>query len=264
MVNTQKIKFFLTEFVFFGLKELRACLFAGAFFAVLFLSKFIDLGGLPRYDFLLVAAVLMQILMLVFRLESFKELCAICLFHVIGLALEIFKTSPNIASWSYPEFSYFRVYNVPLYSGFMYAAVGSYMIQAWRVFDLKLYKMPHFGVSLVLCVAIYANFFTHHFVHIDFRYVLLMLVMVIYASASVAFTPRKNEYKMPLVLAFFLIGFFIWIAENIATFFGAWVYPNQATSWHIVGFGKISSWVLLAIISFIIVALLKKLEHQVK
>ena len=35
---------------------------------------------------------------------------------------------------------------------------------------------------------------------------------------------------MPLVLSFVLIGFFIWIAENIATFFSAWEYPNQSES----------------------------------
>lgn len=63
---------------------------------------------------------------------------------------------------------------------------------------------------------------------------------------------------MPLTLAFFLVGFFIWIAENIATFFGAWVYPYQAGQWAIVGPNKISSWMLLVIISFIIVAALKQ------
>lgn len=63
---------------------------------------------------------------------------------------------------------------------------------------------------------------------------------------------------MPMVLAFFLIGFFVWVAENIATFFGAWVYPNQAHEWAIVGPAKISSWALLVIISFIIVAALKR------
>ncbi|MBW9235086.1 DUF817 domain-containing protein [Leptospira santarosai] len=28
--------------------------------------------------------------------------------------------------------------------------------------------------------------------------------------------------------------FFIWIAENIATFFGAWEYPNQVDAWSLV------------------------------
>jgi uncharacterized membrane protein YoaT (DUF817 family) len=53
---------------------------------------------------------------------------------------------------------------------------------------------------------------------------------------------------MPLSLSFILIGFFIWIAENIATFFGAWQYPNQRDGWSLVHLGKVSSCVLLVIV----------------
>ena len=59
------------------------------------------------------------------------------------------------------------------------------------------------------------------------------------------------------LLAFALIGFFVWIAENISTFFGAWAYPNQHQGWQIVHAGKISSWALLVVITLIIVADLK-------
>lgn len=69
---------------------------------------------------------------------------------------------------------------------------------------------------------------------------------------------------MPLVLSFFLIGLFVWIAENIATFFGAWKYPNQHDQWQLVGLGKISSWILLVIVSFMIVAQLKHLKNHLQ
>jgi uncharacterized membrane protein YoaT (DUF817 family) len=49
------------------------------------------------------------------------------------------------------------------------------------------------------------------------------------------------------------------VAENIATYFGAWQYPHQKRQWAIVGPTKISSWMLLVIISFIIVAALKEI-----
>jgi len=39
-----------------------------------------------------------------------------------------------------------------------------------------------------------------------------------------------------------LIGFFIWLAENISTFFGVWRYPNQVGAWAVVHLGKWSSW----------------------
>jgi uncharacterized membrane protein YoaT (DUF817 family) len=65
---------------------------------------------------------------------------------------------------------------------------------------------------------------------------------------------------MPLMLSFFLIGFFIWVAENISTFLGAWRYPNQEHTWQLVHIGKISSWFLLVVISIIIVAQLKHVK----
>ena len=153
------MKFFINELWFFGLKQIRACIFAGSFFVLLFLSKYINLGALPRYDFLLISALILQIFLLVFKFETFKELCAICLFHAIRLGLEIFKTHPSIGSWSYPEFSYFKICSVPLYSGFMYAAVGSYMIQAWRILHLRLENMPSSCLSLALCTANLCEFF---------------------------------------------------------------------------------------------------------
>ena len=49
---------------------------------------------------------------------------------------------------------------VPLYAGFMYAAVGSYICQACRRFDLRVTTIA--GCPPPRCVAAYANFFTHH------------------------------------------------------------------------------------------------------
>ncbi|MCX8047106.1 MAG: DUF817 family protein, partial [Anoxybacillus gonensis] len=53
------------------------------------------------------------------------------------------------------------------------------------------------------------------------------------------------------------------IAENIATFFGAWQYPNQVDTWSIVHLGKVSSWFLLVIVSFLIVATLKQVKGNI-
>jgi uncharacterized membrane protein YoaT (DUF817 family) len=64
-------------------------------------------------------------------------------------------------------------------------------------------------------------------------------------------------YKVYNLIIFICMGFLIWIAENIATYFGAWKYPGQLEQWTIVGFGKIGSWFLLVIISIVIVANLK-------
>jgi len=67
---------------------------------------------------------------------------------------------------------------------------------------------------------------------------------------------------MPLNVAFVLIAFFIWIAENISTYYGAWEYPDQIHVWNVVSASKITSWFLMVIISFIIVAYLKHFKKQ--
>ena len=137
---------FALEFLWFGLKEARACLFAGLFFACLFLVPREGVLGVPRYDVLLVLALGIQAWMLLAGLESRDELKAICLFHVVG---------------------------------------------------------------------------------------------------------------------FVLTGFFIWLAENVSTLLGAWQYPNQLGAWATVHLGKWSSWSLLVVMTFTIVAGLKHIKQSI-
>ena len=63
---------------------------------------------------------------------------------------------------------------------------------------------------------------------------------------------------MPLLLAFGLTALFIWLAENLATFSHAWLYPAQRDGWRLVAPEKLGSWLLLAIISFILVTLVQR------
>ncbi|MCX7423884.1 MAG: DUF817 family protein [Planctomycetia bacterium] len=140
------------EFLLFGLKQARACIFAGSFFVVLILSKLLPLDPLPRYDFILLAAIVLQAGFLLTRVESIQEGIVLGLFHLIGLILELFKTHPAIGSWSYPEFGYTKLGTVPLYSGFMYAAVASYMCQSWRTLKLELEHYPTYKLSVPLCL----------------------------------------------------------------------------------------------------------------
>lgn len=252
----------LAEFLYFGLKEARACLFVGLFFAAVFLVPRSGLLGLPRYDVLLVLALAIQGWMVWARLETLDELKAISVFHLVGFALEVFKTSGGIQSWSYPDFAYSKLFGVPLFAGFMYAAVGSYIIQAWRLLDLRVEHHPPHWMAALVAAAIYANFFTHHYIG-DYRWYLAACALGLYARASVVFRPLDRERRMPLLLAFVLIGFFIWLAENISTFFGVWRYPNQLGAWSVVHVGKWSSWSLLVVMTFTIVANLKHIKQRI-
>ena len=251
-----------TEFWYFGIKEARACLFAGLFFAAVFAVPRGGLFGIPRYDLLLMIALAIQAWMLGAKLETWDEVKAITLFHVIGFALEVFKTSSGIRSWSYPDFAYTKVFGVPLFSGFMYAAVGSYIIQSWRLFDIRIRHHPPYWMAALIAIAIYANFFTHHFIP-DVRWYLAACALGLYARATVVFRPLDRDRTMPLLLSFLLIGFFIWLAENISTLFGIWRYPNQLGAWTTVHVGKWSSWSLLVVMTFTIVANLKHIKERI-
>jgi uncharacterized membrane protein YoaT (DUF817 family) len=252
----------LTEFWWFGMKEARACLFAGLFFVAMFITPKAGLFGIPRYDLLLLIALMIQVWMVWSRLETTDELKAICLFHVVGFALEAFKVSASIKSWSYPDFAYTKIAGVPLFSGFMYAAVGSYIIQAWRLFNLEIRHHPPHWMAALLAILIYLNFFTHHYIG-DYRWYLACALLGLYARSMVHFTPMSRPFKMPLLLSFVLIGFFIWVAENLGTLFGVWKYPNQLGAWAYVSLGKWNSWALLVVMTVTIVANLKHIKARI-
>ncbi|MEI6345902.1 MAG: DUF817 family protein [bacterium] len=148
------------EFLLFGLKQARACVFVGSFFVLLFLSNHIPLFGLARYDFLFIAAV------------------------------------------------------------------GSYISQAWKIMKFRLSDYEHYAASAVLCFLIYLNFFTNHYIY-DFRYFLIAAVFAFFWKTRVYFTVSSKERYMPMNIGFLLIASFIWVAENISTYLGAWKYPDQ-------------------------------------
>jgi uncharacterized membrane protein YoaT (DUF817 family) len=250
------------EFLYFGIKEARACLFVGLFFAAIFLMPRAGLFGVPRYDLLLVVAVTIQLWMVRVKLETWDELKAVCLFHAVGFALEVFKVSGSIQSWSYPDAGTTKFFGVPLFSGFMYAAIGSYIVQAWRLLDIRVRHHPPYWMAAAIALLIYVNFFTHHFIG-DYRWYLAACALGLYSRTTVVFRPLDRERRMPLMLGFVLTGFFIWMAENIGTFWGVWRYPNQLGAWSAVHISKWSSWSLLVIMTFTIVASLKHVKARI-
>lgn len=249
----------LKQLICFGWQQALACVFPVAIFASLAMTKMIELPLLPRYDWLLLICLFMQWVMVRTGLETIDEFKVITVFHLIGLALELFKV--HIGSWAYPAAGFTKIFGVPLYSGFMYASVASFLCQAWRRLKVELVNWPFFLVVVPLAAAIYLNFFTHHF-WIDIRWYLSGLVLIVFWKSWVLYKVNGIKYRMPLALSFVLIGFFIWIAENIATYFSAWEYPNQKDAWSLVHVGKVSSWLLLVIVSFLIVATLKLVKGK--
>lgn len=240
---------------YFTIVELQSLVFAIAIFAALAISAVVPLP-IPRYDALLIFGIALTLFLWLIRWETGREVLVICAFHLIGLALELFKVHQG--SWVYPEDAFTKVAGVPLYAGFMYAAVGSYIVQAWRRMDLRVTDFRLITMS-ILAVLAYANFFTHHWIP-DLRWAIAIAFVIALWRTLVHFTVGGHRYRMPLVLAFVAIGAALWFAENAATFLGAWKYPDQLDVWRSVHVGKVGSWSLLVSLSFVLVAILKYIE----
>src|ERR1700742_89968 len=136
----------LHTFLVFGIKQAYACLFGGWLLGVIVVTAFwYPFHGLYRYDFLFLCAVGFQLLLIATRLEQPQEIVVILVFHLLATAMELFKTSPGIGSWNYPGPAVIRLAGVPLFAGFMYSAVGSYIARAWRVFELRFTHHPRRG-----------------------------------------------------------------------------------------------------------------------
>ncbi len=248
---------FLYEFVRFGLKQGWACLFGGAMVALLIATSLWYPRGAPlaRYDFLFLAALGIQIAMLALRLETFEEARVILIFHVVGTLMELFKTA--VGSWIYPEAAFLRIGGVPLFSGFMYASIGSYIARSWRLFDFRFVRHPPLWTMFALSVGIYVNFYSHHYVA-DIRLLLFAALALLCGRTWLYYKVHYRYRRMPLLLGLFLVAAFIWIAENLGTLTRTWIYPSQIDGWAMVPLGKLSSWLLLMTISYVLVAWVNK------
>jgi uncharacterized membrane protein YoaT (DUF817 family) len=249
----------LVELLAFGLKNAASCLFPILIFASLALARVIHVPHVARYDLLLVICVAIQITMVRLRLETRREALAITLFHLLGLAMEIHKV--RLGRWEYPEEAFTKVCGVPLYSGFMYASVASFMCQAWRRLDLRFHAWPRLWVALALGAAIYVNFMTNCVLP-DVRAPLIVLVMIAFRRTRVSFVTKERVRTQPLVASFTLIGSFVWIAENIGTYLGAWRYPYQTSGWQPVHLSKLVSWALLVVVSLVLVHALQTFRRR--
>ncbi len=243
----------LSELWTFGLKQANAAIFGGILLFVIIITKYISIGFMHRYDLIFLVAILTQCILIIFKYEHKQEIYMIVCFHILATAMELFKTSPQIQSWQYPETAVFMIATVPLFTGFLYSAVGSYIARVWRIFNFSFSSYPKYYLTIILALVSYLNFITHHFT-IDIRNFLFVFSLIIFWKTKVHFTIIKTRRSMSLVIGFLLVSLFIWFAENIGTFARVWIYPNQHENWELVSFSKLGSWYLLMIVSFVLVS----------
>ncbi len=251
-----KLPFALAELTLFVLKQGWACLFGGLLLVAILTTKAFWQPDWPlhRYDALFLFAIATQAVFLAARLETREEARVILLFHLTGTAMEWFKVSAG--SWAYPEPGIFKLMGVPLFSGFMYAAVGSYIARVIRIFDMRFAPYPAFPLTLMLAAAIYVNFFAHHFLP-DIRLGLFIATVALYARTRIWFRIHDRHWWMPLPLAAFLSALALWVAENVGTATGTWIYSGQLPG-HAVSLAKLGSWYLLLYVAFVTVTLVSR------
>ena len=132
----------IAELVMFTLKQAWACLFGALMLAGLIISNQIwnNAWAVQRHDALVIYAITLQALFLILKLETLAEARVILLFYLTGTAMEIFKV--NAGSWAYPEPALLKLWDAPLFSGFMYASVGSFITRVIRIFDMRFAPYP--------------------------------------------------------------------------------------------------------------------------
>lgn len=167
--------------------------FASAIFGILLLLAFVlthqmswSIAGIYRYDVLLAYALIIQVFLVYFKLETPREVWVIAIFHIMAMAMELFLTHPKIGSWYYPEQAIFRIANVPLFAGFMYSAVGSFLARGLRLFNASFTYLPSLLWVSLLVILSYANFFTKFFAP-DIRNILFIASIILFWKTRLFF-----------------------------------------------------------------------------
>ncbi|MGW3460453.1 DUF817 family protein [Streptomyces olivaceoviridis] len=141
----------------------------------------------------------------------------------------------RLGSRSHPEDALTEIAGVPLYGGFLDAAVASrvcrarpsYVCRARRLMGLR-YTRYRAAATTLVAAAVHLNLFTHHWIP-DLRRPLAAAMTAATAgtwgASAWAPTATAHRYPMPLTVSFVLIGLFLWVAENAAAYAGAWNCP---------------------------------------
>ncbi|WP_249662380.1 DUF817 family protein, partial [Lysinibacillus fusiformis] len=87
------LKNFVKDLGIFTYQQSLSCIFPVVIFITRAFSRAVPIPGVARYDFILVISLLTQYLMYRFGLETKDEIKVICLFHIIGLVLRLYKVN---------------------------------------------------------------------------------------------------------------------------------------------------------------------------
>jgi uncharacterized membrane protein YoaT (DUF817 family) len=80
---------------------------------------------------------------------------------------------------------------------------------------------------------------------------------MLYGRTRIWFRVHDHDWWMPLPLAAFLSSLALWVAENVGTWTGTWLYSGQSPD-QMVSLGKLGSWYLLLYVAFVTVTLVTR------
>ncbi|HPD93381.1 MAG: DUF817 family protein [Rhodobacter sp.] len=235
----------------FVLKHLWAGLYGGVLLVAIGVSTLVwrDDWALARNDALFLIALGTQALFLALRLESREEVAALVGFSALGMGMEWYNTAAG--HWTYPDTGLFALGDVPLFVGAMYAAVGVCVLRMIRIFEMRFVPFPPLWPTLGLTLAIYVNFFTQH-VWIDLRLGLMVATVLLFGRTWIVFTPAAGRrWRMPMLLSLALSALGVWLAENLGTLTGTWLYDGQETH-DPVSLGTLGSWYLFLCVALMV------------
>lgn len=249
------------EAVLVGLKLVWSALFGLILIAAIAGSWAVWRPDWPvaRYDALFAVALAAQAGFLLARFETRHEAAAVAVFAVLGLTMEFFKVAHG--AWAYPGPGVLSAGGVPLFVGFMYASVGLFLVRAIRVFDMRFRRFPSAEAHAALAVAIYANFFTMHLMP-DLRYLLMLLTVLAYGRATIALWAFGRRLRVPVLGALLLAAAVVWLAENLGTLTGTWLYDGQAPG-QTVTLATLGSWYLFLCVALAVARLLQPQPRRV-
>jgi uncharacterized membrane protein YoaT (DUF817 family) len=235
----------------FGKTLAVSAVFPCVIFGTLAATRHMSFGPFARYDVIFVSFVLLQLALILAKFEDWHDARIAVSFHIVGLGLELYKV--NVGAWAYPEDAWTKIHNVPLYSGFMYGSVAAFLSQLWKRLQFSLTHWPGpFAVAL-MGMGIYLHYFASGY-SAGMRSLLMLGTGWLFARSRLEYVNSGKRRSIPVLFVFSALGLFVWIAENLATYLGAWAYPYQLEHWQMVKLSKINAWFLLGIVSFILVA----------
>lgn len=202
------------EAVYFCLKQIRAGLLAGLLLLAFLIIPTTGILGIAQDDIVFGLAIGLQVWTVKSKLHNDAECKMLLLFYILGLILECFISSTSGINPSLPV-SWSSIHGVPLVNGFIYVALASYIMQAWRLFSIRIRYYPPYWMAIGLASVTYLYFISQTYVG-EYTGYLAAGAVGLYAPSKIMFKSHQKERQAPLLFAALLVCLFTSFIQPIS------------------------------------------------